>query len=270
MQNVITKEIDMTWMTVGQLAKKSGITVRTLHHYDALGLLTPARRSEAGYRLYGPEEVVRLSRIVCLRKLGLSLEQIEALLANQSQSLQTTLKQHILELEEQIATQQQQLSRLRKMSSQLERAGTVSVDTINDLLETIQMLETYYTKEQLEQLEQQHNAVGEERLQQVQQEWQDVFDGFRKAHAKGLAPNAPEVQQLAATSNALIAEFTGGDPGLQHSLNQMYQDEGGHNVLQSHGYDVDPALFAFMNQAREALCSPTDGENPQSDDETHG
>jgi MerR family transcriptional regulator, thiopeptide resistance regulator len=66
---------------VGELARRTGITVRTLHHYDEIGLLTPSEHSSAGYRLYGEREVVRLQQILSLRQLGLSLEEIRACLA---------------------------------------------------------------------------------------------------------------------------------------------------------------------------------------------
>ena len=66
--------------TVGALAKASGLTVRTLHHWDAIGLLAPAERAGNGYRRYGAAEVARLYRILALRRLGLSLEEVAAVL----------------------------------------------------------------------------------------------------------------------------------------------------------------------------------------------
>ena len=67
--------------TVGQLAGLAGVTVRTLHHYDRIGLLEPEERSgSASYRRYGPGSVERLHRILSYRELGLSLDEIAALL----------------------------------------------------------------------------------------------------------------------------------------------------------------------------------------------
>jgi MerR family transcriptional regulator, thiopeptide resistance regulator len=69
--------------TVGQLAALAGVTVRTLHHYDRIGLLEPEERSgSASYRRYGPASVERLHRILSYRELGLSLDDIAALLDN--------------------------------------------------------------------------------------------------------------------------------------------------------------------------------------------
>ena len=57
----------MAEYTVSQLAELAGISVRTLHHYDQIGLLSPARRTEAGYRIYGRAELLRLQQIMLFR-----------------------------------------------------------------------------------------------------------------------------------------------------------------------------------------------------------
>ena len=71
----------MTTWTVGQVADVFGVTVRTLHHYDEIGLLVPSERSAAGYRLYTDGDLRRLQQVVVYRRLELSLEQIATLLA---------------------------------------------------------------------------------------------------------------------------------------------------------------------------------------------
>ncbi len=65
---------------VREVARISGVTVRTLHHYDAIGLLPPASRTAAGYRLYDDDSLVRLQQILIQRELGLSLEEIRSAL----------------------------------------------------------------------------------------------------------------------------------------------------------------------------------------------
>jgi DNA-binding transcriptional MerR regulator len=70
----------MTTWTVGQVADLFGVTVRTLHHYDEIGLLTPSARSRAGYRLYTEADLVRLQQVVVYRRLELPLEEIASLL----------------------------------------------------------------------------------------------------------------------------------------------------------------------------------------------
>lgn len=67
-------------LKVGELAKRSGLTVRALHHYHAIGLLSPSARAENGYRLYGRDDIARLHQIQALRRFGLSLAEIGAFL----------------------------------------------------------------------------------------------------------------------------------------------------------------------------------------------
>ena len=66
--------------TVGELSRLAGVTVRTLHHYDEIGLLRPSGRSDAGYRLYSYEDLARLQEILVWRQLGFSLPEIQQLL----------------------------------------------------------------------------------------------------------------------------------------------------------------------------------------------
>ncbi len=78
-------------MKVGALAKRTGLTVRTLHHYDEIGLLSPSRRTRSGHRLYGDEELSRLQQIASLKHLGLPLEEIRECLTRSEYSLERVL-----------------------------------------------------------------------------------------------------------------------------------------------------------------------------------
>lgn len=70
---------ETTGRTVGEVARLAGITVRALHHWDDIGLVVPSGRSEAGYRLYGSEDLQRLHQVLVYRELGFSLERIRAI-----------------------------------------------------------------------------------------------------------------------------------------------------------------------------------------------
>lgn len=67
---------------VGELAKSTGVSVRTLHHYDHIGLLTPSDHTETGHRLYTTDDIARLQQILSLRQLGFSLEEINEFFEN--------------------------------------------------------------------------------------------------------------------------------------------------------------------------------------------
>jgi DNA-binding transcriptional MerR regulator len=89
----------MKELTVRQLAAISGVTVRTLHHYDEVGLLNPASVGANGYRYYGREELVRLQRILFHRELGVPLSEIAELLDLEGENQIAVLEQHREKLE---------------------------------------------------------------------------------------------------------------------------------------------------------------------------
>jgi MerR family transcriptional regulator, thiopeptide resistance regulator len=80
--------------TVGELAKLTGITVRTLHHYDEIGLVQPSDRTRAGYRLYGDDDVLRLQQVLVYKELGLPLDEIAAVLDDPQFSRKDALERH--------------------------------------------------------------------------------------------------------------------------------------------------------------------------------
>ncbi len=79
---------------VNELSKLSGVTIRALHHYDTIGLLKPAERTEVGYRYYGEEELLRLQQILFYKELGFSLKEIESVLSSSDFDLVQALHEH--------------------------------------------------------------------------------------------------------------------------------------------------------------------------------
>src|SRR6266446_7574448 len=97
---------------VGELARRTGLTVRTLHHYDAIGLLKPSLHTEAGYRLYTASDVARLQQVLSLRQLGFSLEEVRDCLDRRDFSPLDVIGLHVARLREQIELQRKLCERL--------------------------------------------------------------------------------------------------------------------------------------------------------------
>jgi MerR family transcriptional regulator, thiopeptide resistance regulator len=233
---------------VGELAKQAGLTVRTLHHYDEIGLLSPSRRSEGGYRLYDGEDIARLLQILSLRQLGFSLEEIGDCLSRPEFSLPKVLELHISRLREGIDLQRKLCNRLEAVSERLRSAEAVSVDDFLKTMEAIQMFEKYYTEEQRRQIEERGRALGAERIRAVEAEWPQLIAKVRAEMDQGTDPASETVQGLMRRWKELLAEFTGGDPGIQQGLNRMYQQEP--DMQQRTG--LDPALMAYVGKAMAA------------------
>src|SRR6476660_1810016 len=92
-------------LKVGELARRTGLTIRTLHHYDEIGLLKPSLHTEAGHRLYTAGDVARLQQVISLRQLGFSLEDVRACLDRSDFSPVELIRLHITRLREQIGLQ---------------------------------------------------------------------------------------------------------------------------------------------------------------------
>ena len=110
-----------TWR-IGEVADRTGLTRRTLRHYDDLGLLVPAIRSSGDYRLYDEDDLLRLLQIQNLKVLGLSLPEIGTALADPDLDASTTLRSHLVQLEESVEAQRRLTDRLRALAATVDRS----------------------------------------------------------------------------------------------------------------------------------------------------
>jgi DNA-binding transcriptional MerR regulator len=242
---------DQETFRVGELARRTGLTVRTLHHYDDLGLLTPGRRTRRGHRLYGAADLKRLQQILSLRTLGLTLDEVAEWLEKPDASLVGALEMHLGKLDERITAQRTLRDRLQATLTRLRANGEVSINEILDTLEATTMFEKYYTPEQLEQLKQRREMLGEEKIRAVEQEWSEIFQTLGAAMAAGKDPRSAEMRAVGRRANELVEAFTGGDPGIRASLNRMYNEEGPASATK-HGAPSDPALWTFLGEVMAA------------------
>jgi DNA-binding transcriptional MerR regulator len=243
---------------VGELARRTGLSVRTLRYYDEIGLLSPAQHSDAGYRLYAPADIARLQQIRSLRELGFPLEEIRTLLDHPDISPQRVIALQICRLKEQMERQRELCQRLEAIAAQLAAAEEVSADEFCKTMEIMSMMDrikTYYTPEQRETLAQRRQALGEDQIKQVEAEWPELIEQVRAEMERGTDPADERVQALARRWKALVEAFTGGDPGITQSLQTMYQNEP--EVAQRSG--LDPKLFAY---AARAMATGNEEESP--------
>jgi MerR family transcriptional regulator, thiopeptide resistance regulator len=240
-------------LKIGELAKRTGLTVRTLHHYDEIGLLKPSLKTESGHRLYTDRDVTRLQQVVSLRQLGFSLEQVRNCLDRPGFSPREVINLHVARLREQIELQRRLCDRLEAIASHLNEAGKVSADEFIRTIEDMTMIENYYTAEQMEYLKKRGELIGEERMRQVPADWTELIAQVRAEMEKGTDPTSPYVQSLAQRWLALINEFTGGDAGIAKSLGRLWNEQGD-NITAQHGSEYDPrGVSEYIGQAIAAV-----------------
>lgn len=125
---------ERTWK-VGELADATGLTVRSLHHFDEIGLLRPSYRTGSGHRLYVADDVRRLHRIVALRGFGLSLAQVKQVLDGVLADPRGLIRRQLDQVEEQIAV----ANRLRRrLLGVLDGLGSAREPSVGKLIEVIE------------------------------------------------------------------------------------------------------------------------------------
>jgi len=245
-------------MKVGELAERTGVSVRTLHYYEEIGLMMPRRRTAAGHRLYGLNEVMRLQQVRSLVQLGFSLDEVKIFLEQPKASPEQILDLHISRLDEELEHQRRLRRRLGSLAQRLRSTEEVSVEELLTAIEEMTMLEKHYTPEQLEELKTRREALGPDSLEKVQAQWTELIAAAKAAMERGADPLEQSVQALARRWQGLIEQFTGGDPGILQSLGNLYQED--HGTLQkNYGEAIPtPEVMEFMGRAMLGLAKAGD------------
>ena len=191
-------------LKVGALATRTGVSVRTLHHYDDIGLLSPSLRTPSGHRLYVVNEIARLQQIQSLRLMGLSLEEIGGLLDSHNFSAQR-------------------------------------------VIEATTVMDKYFTPEQLTAMHARGEALGVDKITEVERAWAEVIPAVRAHMAKNTPPTDPALQALAERWRELVNAFTGGDRAVPQNVRTMYQAE--HTTINAEHHNTpNPEMFTYMGK----------------------
>jgi DNA-binding transcriptional MerR regulator len=234
---------------IGELAKRTGLSIRMLRYYDEIGLLRPSARTPSGHRLYGADDLARLQRVLSLRQLGFALEEIGECLRRPEFSLERVVELHLARVGEQIAAQQRIKRQLERMAGHLRAARSVSVDEFIQTIEAITMSDKYLTPEQIGEIDARREAMGEERRQQVMAEWPALIGEVREQMERGTDPASEPVQALARRWKALLHETAGHDVGTLKAVRSMYEGE---PELQAQT-GLDPRMFDYVGRAWASL-----------------
>jgi DNA-binding transcriptional MerR regulator len=213
-----------------EFAERAGVTVRTLHHYDRLGLLKPSGRTLAGYRLYGEKDLARLQQVLTLKFIGLPLKQIKGLLGGRTFDLAETLR---LQREVVQARRRQldlALAAIERAERTMDASGAPDWEALKKIVEVIDMgnhmewTKKYYgeeTQAKLAARREAHPGLAE----QGQRDWAALIAEVEQALRDGVDPASDKAQALAARWQALIESFTGGDPQIAAGLRKLYADQ---------------------------------------------
>lgn len=222
---------------VGELARRTGVTVRALHHYDSIGLLRPSARSDSGYRLYNRDDVARLHGIQTLRRMGVPLAQVAQLLDGGAATLPAILGQQISALDQEIARTRTLRDRLSVMQMMLAGGGQPETDDWLASLSTMSTFEQYFSVAELK--------LAFERWRHCAAEWPPLLQAVREAMDRGVPPDSTELQPLARRWMDLTARWMNGDLSFLDRWGGMLREQHGLPLPQG----MDHALLDYIGQA---------------------
>jgi len=239
-------------LTLGVLARKVGVTVRTLQYYDTNGLLVPSEYSEGGRRMYNRHDIIRLQQIIFLKSLGFSLEKIrDRLLPTESAGeLEQVFKQQKEMLTSQVSHIQEAINLMTKVINEIKLGSENDVDTLFAIMEAIKIGNPYsfmirhFSKDQIENFS--SCFENEDTVSEFNKTAQALFAELIELYKQKEDPEGIKGQKLAAKWWNLVIFFTKGDPKL---IQNMFDIGANEDNWPSDVKDLKEATTSFLGMA---------------------
>jgi DNA-binding transcriptional MerR regulator len=224
----------MSTFRIHEFANLAGVTVRALHHYDRIKLLSPAHRSERGYRLYCHDDLGRLERILALRYLGLSLREIAALLnapaSRGAEPFTVTLARQQSALRERRDGIDRVLRAIEHAQHRALNPAEPEWLLYQTILKEIQMqqstdwTEKYYSLQAYEALRSHRASMTPEQKADAAARWRTLLADVQSAVDREVSPDSAEGRSLVARWIRLGDEFTLGNPEIVEGYRRLQGD----------------------------------------------
>ena len=246
------------YMTVGEVAKKMDVTVRTLQHYDKEGLLSPSATSGGGRRLYTDKDIVKLHQILSLKHLGFSLDDIRDRLIplDTPAGVAQVLSEQAAVVREKIASLTESLSRIEALKVEVLEMQSVDFKKYADIIINLEMKNDFYfliKHFDSETLDHIRSRFDKESSITFLQKFLHIQDEAIRLQDAGVPAGSPAGLQLAKGYWDLILEFTGGDATMLPTLMQIGEnDEVNQERRQKQAKAkafIEPALGAYFLDA---------------------
>ena len=250
------RAIPQGYMTAGAVAKKMGVTVRTLQHYDKEGLLSPSAMSEGGRRLYTDKDIIKLHQILSLKHLGFSLDDIRDRLIplDNPTDVAQILSEQAAIVREKIASLTELLSKIEALKTEVLEMQSVDFKKYADIIINLEMKNSFYWLIKHfdgKTLDHIRSRFDKESGNVFLQKFLRLQDEAIQLQEAGISAESQRGLQFAKAYWDLIMEFTGGDAAMLPKLMQMGQsDKFGQEWTQKQAKVntfVEPALNAYFS-----------------------
>lgn len=240
--------------TVGEVAALAGVSVRTLHHYDELGLVEPSARSDAGYRLYDHADLERLQEVLTLRALGLPLAEVGAVLDDPTHDRMQVLREQAKRLRDERDRLGELLDAVEKAIAAHDRGEPQQESTMFDGHDHEQYAqeaeERWGDTDEWAQTQRRTRDYGQAEWDAIRAETEANEAAFAALLREGVAADDERTAPLVAAHRQHINRwFYDCGPGMQRNLATMYV---GDARFTAHYDDREPGLAQFVHDAIHA------------------
>jgi MerR family transcriptional regulator, thiopeptide resistance regulator len=219
--------------SIGDLARASGVTVRTLYYYDEIGLVSASERTAAGHRRYTDDDVRRLYRVRALTQLGLSLDEVATVLDRGAEDL-TTLRDLLHAQLADLATRERQITEMRQqVQSLLVRLDGETMPEPERFLAALEVTAPFYahlSPRHRDALAERRAELGQDAIDALRSEWLTIVAELREHVTAGTPPGDPEVQDLVARWGRIGDTFRTGrhpvDEQIETATKAMWREHG--------------------------------------------
>lgn len=234
---------------VQEFAELAGVTVRALHHYDRLGLLRPAR-TDSGYRLYGIRDLERLEQIVALKFLGIPLKRIGELLDRNHRGLSDVLKSQRQALEEKRRRLDQTIAAVREAEQQPDTAALKKIIEVIEMQDNAEFMSQFYSEAGKAKVAKRRELWSPELQERVSRQWTELFGDIEASLDED--PAGEKARTLAVRWQALVEEFTAGDPDITGGVGNVWANhhQWPDSLKQQARPYTNPKVWEFMDQVR--------------------
>lgn len=235
---------------IAQVARMSGVTSRTLRHYDAVGLLTPAWTGSDGRRHYGREELLRLQHILVLRQLGTGLDRIARIVdADDPSTAIALLRDHLAGLTAERDRYARLAATVARTIDSLEKGTPMSADQIFDGFDHAQYepeARERWGDAAVDRANASWQRLGEEGKRRHMRTDQEIVEALGAAVRVGFTPDSAEVQEIVERHHAWLSEIWTPDAEAYRSLTQMYVDD---ERFRAHYDEIAPGAAELLRDA---------------------
>lgn len=256
--------------SIGELARASGVTVRTLHHYDRIGLVSPGERTPAGHRRYLDADVRRLYQVRTLCGLGLSLDEVAVALRNAGDdpaSLRGLLTAQLAELEVRAARIEESAQRLRGLLARLAEAAMPEPEQFLATLVPMSVdAGRYLSGGQLAAITGQAAKLGGAAIERLKTEWLELFTAFRQHLLDGTPVDDPAVRELVTRWRDVAGAFHG--PRFEAATTALWEDNRaglGPELDERLGWSGPGAAAEVVDYLRKARAAGEDSRAEQDE-----